>query len=148
MIEFAAHEVMASRELLAMSVRDALAAAGLPVVSPHMSPQLIHGGAEVRADKLADCHAPVRIDWHPHHELTEAAMKAGVDTPAFIHLMIVLEGMLRVMKEILSAEGFEARDSTNDLGPFGIEVLGRLDRTSGWTTSSLISSIDFQGPTS
>ncbi|GIF42400.1 hypothetical protein Axi01nite_67110 [Actinoplanes xinjiangensis] len=64
MIELATHEVMARRELLARIVRDALAAAGLPDVSPNMSRQLVYGGAEVRVDKLADCHAPVRIEWH------------------------------------------------------------------------------------
>jgi hypothetical protein len=112
-----------------------------------MSRQLIYGGAEVRVDKLADCHAPVRIEWHTSPVLMEAALAAGVGTPTFDHYMMVLEGMLRVMKEILSSEGFETRDSTNDFAPFTIEVLGRQDRTPAWTTASHIGSLGVPGAT-
>ncbi|MFC7529235.1 hypothetical protein [Actinoplanes sp. GCM10030250] len=145
MIELATSEVMGRRENLAGHVRDALAAAGLPIAPPDMSHQLISGGASVRVDKLADCHAPVRIDWRTNHVLMDAAMEAGVGTPTFVHYMVVLEGMLHVMKEILSSEGFETRDSTNDFAPFTIEVLRRPDGTSAWTTAGHISSIGFPG---
>ncbi|GIF42401.1 hypothetical protein [Actinoplanes xinjiangensis] len=77
----------------------------------------------------------------------DAAMAAGVGTPTFDHYMVVLEGMLRVMKEILSSEGFETRDSTNDFAPFTIEVLGRQDGTTAWTTAGYISSLGFPGAT-
>jgi hypothetical protein len=138
MIEWAAHDVTARREDLAGHVRDALAAAGLPVVPSGMSPRLASGGARVRVDKLADCHAPVRVDWVADRLLMEAVMAQRIDTPAFVHFQVILQGMLRVMKEILTSEGFDVRDTTNDFAPFTIEVCGLPERTPGWTTSSLL----------
>ncbi|GAA2552013.1 hypothetical protein GCM10010435_22790 [Winogradskya consettensis] len=72
MTELAAHDVMIRREDLAGYVWDALAAAGLPVVAPNMSSRLVGGGAEVRVDKLADCYAPVRVDWRADRVVMQA----------------------------------------------------------------------------
>ncbi|MEU4164826.1 hypothetical protein [Actinoplanes sp. NPDC026670] len=146
MIEWAADEVIVGREDLAGHVRDALAAAGLPVVPSHVNPRLVAGGAQVRVDRLADCHAPVRVDWRADRLLMDAVMERRVDTPAFAHFQVILQGMLRVMKEILASEGFEVRDTTNDFAPFTIEVLGLPQHTSSWTTSSLVNDIVLQDP--
>jgi hypothetical protein len=152
MIEWAANDVVTRREDLAGHVRDALAAAGLPIVPSSVSPRLAVGGAQVRVDKLADCHAPVRVDWRADRLLMDAVMQAvmehRVDTPAFAHFQVILQGMLRVMKEILTSEGFEVRDTTNDFAPFTIEVLGPPPRTSTtWTTSNLVNETGSHGPT-
>ncbi|MEU4423308.1 hypothetical protein AB0F81_21995 [Actinoplanes sp. NPDC024001] len=120
MIEFAAHDVIARRESLAGRVRDALAIAGLPIVAPDMDCTLGRPGAEVRVDKLADAHAPVRVEWHPDRVLQEAFLADQADA----HYLVVLEGMLRVITEILTSAGFPVRDSTNDFAPFTLEVLG------------------------
>ncbi|MFI1992086.1 hypothetical protein [Actinoplanes sp. NPDC020271] len=60
-----------------------------------------------------------------------------ITAPTYVHFQVVRQGMLRVMTEILTSEGFEVRDSTNDFAAFTIEVLGPPERTSSWTTFSL-----------
>jgi hypothetical protein len=150
MIEFVARDVMNRREGLAEHVRDALAAAGLSVVSSNMSTRLEKGGAAVQVDHLVDCHAPVSVSWRVDHLLMEAVMQAvkadRTDAPVFVHFGVVLEGMLRVIKEILISEGFEIRDSTNDFAPLSIEVLKAPERSPSWTTFSLLNDFDDQGP--
>jgi hypothetical protein len=127
MIELADAGVMGRREDLAGRVRDELAAAGLPIVAPTMNPHIETPGAEVRVDKLVDCHAPVRVDWHTDRALREAfhraAMAQQIDAPAFRHYELVIHAMLRTMTEILTAAGFTVRDSTNDFAPLTLEIL-------------------------
>jgi hypothetical protein len=136
MIELAPATVVVQRESLAARVRDELAAAGLPVTAAGMSPHLRPPGAEVRIDKLAHCHAPVRIDWYTNHTLREAfrlmAMAEQVDTPLFAYYQVVVEAMLRTMMEILTAAGFTVRSSTNDFTPLTLEVLDGPSGTPLW----------------
>ncbi|MFI5937809.1 hypothetical protein [Actinoplanes sp. NPDC051494] len=134
MIELVPHDEMVRREHLADAVRSSLAAAGLGVVVPGMFLHLGGSGAEVTADPLADCHAPVRVSWRTDHVLEEAfrqAMNVGDEEPAARHYLLVIERMLPVMTDILMSDGLTVRDSTNDFAPFSIEVL----LTSQWTPS-------------
>ncbi|WP_246614685.1 hypothetical protein [Paractinoplanes bogorensis] len=136
MIELAPMDELIRRENLAGFVRGSLAAAGLAVVAPDMVPQVGCTGAEVKVDRLTDCHAPVRIDWIPDRALTDAFGRAmssgGDDQPAARHYLLVVETMLRAISEILTSDGFTVRDSTNDFAPLSLEVLATPRQGPGW----------------
>ncbi|WP_430789412.1 hypothetical protein [Actinoplanes sp. G11-F43] len=139
MIEVVPRDELIRRESLAGRVRDALAAAGLPIVAPHMSPLLGTIGAEVKVDVLVNCHAPVLIAWHTDRALTDAFRRSipsgddevpGYEKAPPHHYTVVVEIMSRTMTEILTAEGFTVRDSTNDFGPSTLEVLSFANQDS------------------
>ncbi|MFC0027950.1 hypothetical protein ACFFMM_00230 [Micromonospora chaiyaphumensis] len=138
MVELAGYTAMAQRESLAGRVRDELALAGLPIVAADMSPHLRQSGAEVRVDKLADCHAPVRVEWRTDRTLQEmfqrVAMAEQVDAPVFRHYQMVVETMLQTMTEILTAAGFTVRGSTNDFAPLTLEILDGPRGASSWSS--------------
>ncbi|MFC5664944.1 hypothetical protein ACFP3U_18380 [Kitasatospora misakiensis] len=117
-------------ERLAQRVRDELAAAGLPLVTPGLSPALAVG-AEVRA-VMWNHHfhgedPEVVVSWKVSPQLRSNAMAdarqgRGV-TPAIRQFGEVQIAMAAAIIAILSAAGFTVRDHDNDMSPFDVQVL-------------------------
>ncbi|MBM9624326.1 hypothetical protein JE024_37825 [Streptomyces zhihengii] len=121
---------MAEAERLAEQVRDELTAAGLPVASPGLAPELAIG-AMVRVDAwnhhFHGEEIEVVVSWKVSSRLRSNAMRdarqhQGV-TPAIRQSGETQIAMAAAVIAILSAAGFTARDHDNDMSPFDVRVL-------------------------
>lgn len=141
MVETSDESVLGAVERLAQRVRDELAAAGLPLVMPGLSPELAVG-AEVCVDTwnhhFHGGEAEVVVRWKVSSQLRSNAMEDArlrrVVTAAIRQSGEVQSAMASAVIAILSAAGFTARDRDNDLSPFDVRVLAgpQPGRRPGW----------------
>src|SRR5215468_11258525 len=95
MFEQVSADELASREALARKVRNELAAAGLPVLTPGLNPVLA-GGAEVMVDNGADLAGGVFAGWSASPRLQACTSRA-------LRLRLLDDPLLRHSSEIAAA---------------------------------------------
>ncbi|MEV7603600.1 hypothetical protein AB0O91_40145 [Kitasatospora sp. NPDC089797] len=138
MDETSDRHVSARYERLAQRVRDALAAAGLPLVPPGLDQDLA-AGAEVRVSTwnrhFGTADLDVLVSWHVSPRLRGRATEdardaAGAGTPALRQSDEARRAMADAMIAILASAGFTARDHGNAYEPFDVQVLAGPERRS------------------
>ena len=112
-------------ETLALRVRSELAAAGLPVPAPGLSPELA-GGAEVAVDDGADSAGGVFVSWTASPRLQACTSRAfrlrRLDDPPLRHTAQIKAAMMQAMAAILTSAGFTVQDADDDYRPYELRV--------------------------
>ncbi|WP_052390152.1 hypothetical protein [Streptomyces sp. NRRL B-24484] len=118
-------------ERLARRVRDALTAAGLPVVDPGPDEEPADGGAQVRVDTwnrhFFGLEPEVVVTWWTGPRL-RADMVAAMTRHDLEHPSVRSSGethaaMCAALVAVLRGSGFTAREHDNDMAPFNVHVL-------------------------
>ncbi|MEU4091536.1 hypothetical protein [Streptomyces sp. NPDC026673] len=126
MFERVSAEELSALEALALEVRNELAAAGLPVLAPGMSPVLA-GGAQVEVDGGADAAGGVFVGWHASPRVRDCASRAfrlkQLDAPILRHSSAVGAAMMQAMAAVLASAGFGVEDARDDYRPQELRVL-------------------------
>jgi hypothetical protein len=125
MFEKVSAEELAGMEKLARRVRTELAAAGLPVPAPGLSPVLA-GGAEVEVDDGADTAGVVFVRWTASPRLQACTSRAlrlrRLDDPLLRHSAQIAAAMMQAMAAILTSAGFTVQDAHDDYRPYELRV--------------------------
>jgi hypothetical protein len=126
MFERVSADERAGMEALARRVRGELAAAGLPVPAPGLSPVLA-GGAEVVADDGADMAGGVFASWSASPRLDACTSRAfrlrRLDDPLLRHSAEIKAAMMRAIAAILTSAGFTVQDANDDYRPYALRVV-------------------------
>jgi hypothetical protein len=127
MFERVSADQLAGMEALARRVRDELAAAGLPVPAPGLSPVLA-AGAEVIVDDGADTAGGVFVSWTASPRLQACTSRAfrhrHMDDPLLRHSGEIAAAMMQAMVAILTSAGFTVQDANDDYRPYQLQVAG------------------------
>ncbi|MEU2631233.1 hypothetical protein [Kitasatospora sp. NPDC007106] len=118
-------------ERLARRVRDALTAAGLPVVDPGPDEEPASGGAQVRVDTwnrhFFGLAPEVVVTWWTGPQLradmVAAVMRKDLEHPSVRRSGGTHEAMCAALLAVLTSAGFTAREHDNDMAPFNVRVL-------------------------
>jgi hypothetical protein len=109
---------------IAVQVRDALLAAGIPVAQPFLAvSERYRVGASVEAEGNA-----IFVTWQADHALVErmsAALLGGRDDhPTVMHHATVVEAMSDAMAKVLSSAGFGVRPAhdEDEYRPFELRI--------------------------
>jgi hypothetical protein len=129
-------ETMKRRQVLARSVKEDLAVAGLPIAPD----DLLFGpaGVKVTVDVMHDEHGgAVSVEWQAHYILRTAAMTAVIKRqsaghPAVEHHVTASQVMRDAIAEILTTAGYTVLKDYNDLAPDQMKVTGHTPRTPSW----------------
>jgi hypothetical protein len=129
-------ETMNRRRILARSVKEDLAVAGLPIAPD----DLLFGpaGVSVTVDVMHDEDGgAVSVEWQAHYVLRTAAMFAVLERrhaghPAIEHHAATSQAMRDAIAEILTTAGYTVLKDHNDLAPFQVKVTGHTPRTPSW----------------
>ncbi|GAA2324992.1 hypothetical protein GCM10010246_02360 [Streptomyces cuspidosporus] len=117
MVERVSAEEAERQEALASRVRNELAAAGLPVLTPGLD-GVLASGAEVEVDGGADAAGGVYVGWLISPRLRECTRRAFrlrlLDDPLLRHSSEIAAAMLRAMAAILTSAGFAAEDAHDE----------------------------------
>ncbi|AZM61756.1 MULTISPECIES: hypothetical protein [unclassified Streptomyces] len=117
MFERVSAEESEHREALASRVRNELAAAGLPVVTPGLN-RVLAGGAAVEVDEGADAAGGVFVGWLTSPRLRECTSRAVrlrlLDDPLLHHSSEVAAAMMQAMAVILASAGFAVEDANDE----------------------------------
>lgn len=126
MFEKVSADELAGLEALASRVRSELAAAGLPVLVPGLSPVLA-GGAEVMVDGGADAAGGVFVGWSDSPRLracTERAFRLRLlDDPLLRHASQIAAAMMQAMAMILTSAGCTVEDANDEYRPHQLRVV-------------------------
>ena len=117
---------LAAMEALARRVRSELAAAGLPVPAPGLSPVLA-GGAEVMVDDGADMAGGVFVEWWASPRLQACTSRAlrlwQLDDPLLRHSAGIKAAMMQAVAAILTSARFTVEDADDDYRPYQLRVV-------------------------
>lgn len=126
MFEQVSADELASREALARKVRNELAAAGLPVLTPGLNPVLA-GGAEVMVDNGADLAGGVFAGWSASPRLQACTSRALrlrlLDDPLLRHSSEIAAAMMQAMATILTSAGFTVQDANDEYRTHQLRVI-------------------------
>ncbi|WP_067812523.1 hypothetical protein [Actinomadura kijaniata] len=116
-----------ARDRLAAHARNALAAAGLPLMPSDLEVTL-GSGAEIEVDYGADAAGGVYATWRLHPQLARAAAYAigeetGEDDPALLFSGAVAVAMERALGAILTAAGFTVEEADDEYRPFTLRIV-------------------------
>jgi hypothetical protein len=104
-------------EALASRVRNELAAAGLPVLTPGLD-RILASGAEVEVDDGADAAGGVYVAWLISPRLRECTSRAFrlrlLDDPLLRHSSEIAAAMMQSMAAILASAGFAVEDANDE----------------------------------
>jgi hypothetical protein len=116
-LEKVSAEERAGMERLASRVRNELAAAGLPVITPGLDPVLACG-AEVDIDDGDDAAGGVFVGWLPSPRVRASTSRAfrlrQLDDPLLRHSSAITAAMMQAMDAILTSAGFTIEDANDD----------------------------------
>ncbi|MER5781520.1 hypothetical protein ABT104_07280 [Streptomyces mobaraensis] len=117
MFERVGAEEFERKEALASRVRNELAAAGLPVLTPGLD-RVLASGAEVEVDEGADAAGGVYVGWlsSPRlRECTSRAFRLGLlGDPLLRHSSEIAAAMTQAMAAILASAGFAVEDANDE----------------------------------
>ncbi|SEB64949.1 hypothetical protein [Streptomyces sp. TLI_105] len=126
MFERVSAEESEHQEALASKVRNELAAAGLPVLTPGLD-RLLAGGAEVEVDHGADAAGGVYVGWSISPRLQECTRRAFrlrlLDDPLLRHSSEIATAMMQSMAAILASAGFTVEDANDEYRPHQLRVV-------------------------
>ncbi|MFE6225326.1 hypothetical protein [Streptomyces sp. NPDC057854] len=112
-------------EALASRVRNELAAAGLPVLTPGLD-RVLASGAEVEVDEGADAAGGVYVGWVISPRLRECTNRAFrlrlLDDPLLRHSSEIAAAMMHAMAAILASAGFAVQDANDEYRPHQLRV--------------------------
>ncbi|WP_051845063.1 hypothetical protein [Streptomyces globisporus] len=107
-------------------MRNALAAAGLPVLTPGLD-RVLAGGAEVEVDHGADAAGGVYVGWLTSPRLRECTSRAFrprlLDDPLLRHSSEIATAMMRSMAAILASAGFAVEDARDEYRSHQLRVV-------------------------
>ncbi|MER5786667.1 hypothetical protein ABT104_33945 [Streptomyces mobaraensis] len=117
MFERVSAEESECQEALASRVRNELAAAGLPVLTPGLD-RVLAGGAEVEVDDGADAAGGVYVGWLISPRLRECTSRTFrlrlLGDPLLRHSSEIAVAMMQAMAAILASAGFAVEDANDE----------------------------------
>lgn len=123
---------MAERRRIAASVREELAAVGLPIAAQeHSDDPDLNRGVLITIWEAPD--SGVIVEWRCHQRLAGPAMQAvmerRIDAPVLRHAGLAVQVMNEAITRILTSAGFTVIENPDDMDPMSLKVLQapRLD---------------------
>ncbi|MFB8027240.1 MULTISPECIES: hypothetical protein [unclassified Streptomyces] len=127
MFERVSAEESERQEALASRVRNELAAAGLPVLTPGLD-HVLTGGADVTVDDGADAAGGVYAGWVISPRLRECTSRALrlrlLGDPLLRHSSEIAAAMMRAMAAILASAGFAVEEANDEYRSHQLRVTG------------------------
>ena len=125
------------QEALASRVRNELAAAGLPVLTPGLD-RVLASGAEVEVDDGNDAAGGVYAGWLISPRLRECASRAFrfrlLDDPVLSHTSEIAAAMMQAMAAVLASAGFAVEDANDEYRSHQLRVTeGPAQAVPMWT---------------